>query len=132
MLSGMKKKRKKRPFDKRCFATSALVCFVGLSAFSLFAKEKKIQRIVAGTVLDAADNGVADATVMLTDLSTGKKTVVSSKEGGLYQFTDLLPSHDYEVQATYKGSSSETRQASSVDPRNRLILNLKIPPAKAQ
>ena len=34
------------------------------------------------------------------------------------------------IKATFKGSSSEVRQASSFDPRTRLVINLTIPGAK--
>ncbi len=91
------------------------------------AKEKKVPRIVTGAVLDENDNGIAGATVALTDLQTGKKDAIYTKDGGLYQFSDLRANHDYEVQASYKGVSSEVRKASSFDTRNRIVLNLKIP-----
>ncbi len=94
------------------------------------AKEKKVPRIVTGAVLDENDNGIAGATVVLTDLQTGKKDAIYTKDGGLYQFSDLRANHDYEVQASYKGVSSEVRKASSFDTRNKIVLNLKIPPGK--
>jgi hypothetical protein len=93
----------------------------------LAAKEKKISRVVMGLVLDSADNGIVGAAVVLTDLQTGKKVAIFSEEGGRYQFADIKPTHDYEVQASYKGSSSEVRKASSFDARNKIVLNLKIP-----
>jgi hypothetical protein len=34
------------------------------------------------------------------------------------------------VQANYKGLTSEVRRASIIDPRNRIVLNLRIPPPK--
>ncbi len=97
------------------------------SAPGLAGKEKKISRIVTGTVLDQADNGIVGATVVLTDLQTGKKNATYSQEGGRYQFADLQATHDYEVQANYKGLTSEARRVSSFDNRNTIVLNLKIP-----
>lgn len=96
----------------------------------LSGKEKKVIRTVTGAVLDEADNGIVGATVTLTDLQAGKKNATYSQEEGRYQFTDLDPNHDYEVQATHKGVSSDVRRASSVDTRARIVLNLRIPPSK--
>ena len=96
-----------------------------------FAKEKKPpSKTVTGVVLDEAENGIEGATVELTDLQTKKVLEIYSQEGGQYQYTDLMPSHDYTIKATYKGSSSEVRQISSVDIRTRLVLNLTIPTPK--
>jgi Carboxypeptidase regulatory-like domain len=96
-----------------------------------FAKEKKPPtKTVSGDVLDPAENGIEGAAVELTDLQTGKVLAIYSQEKGQYQFAGLLPSHDYTIKATFKGSSSEVRQVSSVDIRSRLVLNLTIPAPK--
>ncbi len=111
----------------------AAVLALGAVAFCgslLLAKEKKISRTVSGAVLDNSDNGIPGAAVHLTDLQTGKKVAAYSGDGGHYQFSDLQPSHDYEVQASYRGSSSEVRKVSSVDTRNRIVINLTIPATK--
>ncbi len=119
------------PASKRAWlATVAAVQVLAFSTVALVAKEKKVSRTVTGVVLDQDENGIVGATVQLTDLHTGKKIAVVTEEGGHYQFSDLEPSHDYEVQATFKGASSETRKYSSFDSRNRLVLNLKISPTK--
>ena len=41
----------------------------------------------------------------------------------------LIPHHDYEIMAAFKGAKSETRHVSSLDVRMRLTINLTIPPA---
>jgi len=79
-----------------------------------------------GRVLNEADDGLAGAVVELTDLKTGRKVAIVAEEGGRYQFSDLELTHDYEVKATYKGASSDTRKASALGER-RVVLNLKIP-----
>lgn len=112
-----------------CALAVSIVSF-GISAPPLAAKQKKVPRRVTGVVLDQADNGIAGATVTMTDLQTGKKLAAYTREGGQYEFSDLLESHDYEVQAEYKGASSEVRKASSFDTRNRIVLDLRIPPPK--
>ncbi len=117
---------------KECWlATLVAVCVSVCSTPELFAKEKKIPRIVTGVVLDEADDGIVGATVELTDLQTGEKLATYTKEGGRYQFSDLQPTHDYEVRANYKSLSSEVRKVSSFDNRNRIVLNLSIPPPKS-
>jgi len=83
-----------------------------------------------GTILDEANNGIAGATLSLTDLQTGKKLATYSKEDGQYQYSDLIPNHDYELQASYKGVLSEVRKVSSVDTRNRIVINFTFPPPK--
>jgi len=89
------------------------------------AKEKKPQtRTIRGVTMDEADNPIRGAAIELTDLQTKKVLDVYSQEGGQYQFTDLRFDHDYTVQATYKNSSSEVRQISSLDTRTPLEINL--------
>jgi hypothetical protein len=111
------------------FVTILLLAF---PALCLGAKEKKSSRIVTGVVSDGAENPIAGAAVVLTDLATGKKSATYATQEGTYQFTDLQPTHDYEVQATHQGVSSQVRRASSIDPRNRIVLNLRIPPPKEE
>jgi hypothetical protein len=108
----------------------AAILLPALAAPCAVAKEKKPSRVVAGMVSDEADNPIVGAAVELTDLSTGKKSATFTQEGGAYQFTGLQPTRDYEVQANYKGLTSEVRRVSIIDPRNRIVLNLRIPPPK--
>jgi hypothetical protein len=109
---------------------------IGLVALLLFpavlsaAKKTKAPRIVSGAVLDGADNPIVGATVQLKDIQSGKTIAMYTEQAGQYQFADLDRTHDYEVQANYKGVSSEARTASSFDSRNRIVLNLHIPPPK--
>ena len=93
-------------------------------------KEEKPSRTVAGVVTDEAENPIAGAVVVLTDLQTGKKNATYTGADGAYQYADLQVTRDYEVQASYKGISSRLRKVSSVDPRKRVTVNLRIPPPK--
>jgi fructose 1,6-bisphosphatase len=89
------------------------------------AKEKKsTSRTVSGLVLDETENGIEGATIELTDVQTGKVVAIYSQEGGQYHLSDLLPSHDYKIKATFKGASSEIRQVSSMDTRPHPVINL--------
>jgi len=120
-----------RPASSLCsLAISAAVSVLLLSTTVVVAKEKKIPRVVTGAVLDEADNGIIGASVVLTDVQTGKKTATYTQEGGHYKFSDLLPTHDYEVQGVFKGLSSEIRKVSIFDNRNTIVLNLRIPPPR--
>src|SRR5208337_2358049 len=83
-------------------------------------------RTVSGVVFDEAENLIQGAAIELTDLQTKKVLDIYSQEGGQYLFTDLRFDHDYTVQATYKGLSSEVRQISSIDPRWHMVLNLTV------
>jgi hypothetical protein len=96
----------------------------------LAAKKQKgpTTKTVSGMVFDKAENGISGAEVTLKDLQTGKVVAIYAEANGQYQFTDLDPHHDYEIQARFKGVASETRQVSSFDTRWKLVINLTIPP----
>ena len=107
----------------------ALIFAVTLSAPPLHAKKKKIiSRTLSGQVLDPSDNGIDGAAVTLKDIQSGKTIAVYTTTGGHYQFSGLDMHHDYEVQARSRGVDSETHQVSSIDERERLTINLTIPP----
>lgn len=101
-----------------------------LHASGLAAKKQKgpTTKTVSGVVMDKAENGIGGAEVTLKDLQTGKTVAIYAEPNGQYQFTDLDPHHDYEIQAKFKGAASGTRQVSSFDTRWKLVINLTIPP----
>ncbi len=112
---------------KFLFTVALLAGMCILCAPAMLGKEKKPPtKTVSGVVFDEAENPIDGATVELTDLQTGKVVAIYSQEQGDYQFSDLIPSHDYKIKASFKGSSSEVRQISSVDTRARLVMNLTI------
>lgn len=134
-----RKKRKKMkvktaPGDPEAAGRRSLVALgvLGLSVALAFlpatAKEKKPVKELSGTVLDRDDNPINGAAVTLTDLTTGKKIATYTDREGRYLFADLEVTRDYEVQATYQGVSSRARKLSQVDPRNRIVFHLRIPP----
>jgi len=106
-------------------AATCLVC-----APVLAAKKQKgpTTKTVNGQVLDKAEKGIGGAEVTLKDLQTGKLVAIYAEADGQYQFSDLDPHHDYEIQAKFNGVASETRQVSSIDPRWKVVINLTIPP----
>ncbi len=111
------------------FALIAVFCAVAPSPQALFAKKKEPpSRTITGQVMDKASNPISGAAVELNDLTSGKKIAIYSQEDGSYQFAGLRLDHDYELQAHYQGEASEVRKVSSVEPRNRVVINLRIPP----
>jgi hypothetical protein len=96
------------------------------------AKEKKPQKELSGTVIDRDDNPIDGAAVTLTDLTTGKKIATYTDREGRYLFAELEVTRDYEVQATYQGVNSRSRKLSQVDPRNRIVFHLRIPPEEEE
>jgi Carboxypeptidase regulatory-like domain len=110
----------------RAAACLALFCLLPLAPS---AKQKKpLTKTVQGAVLDAANNPIVGATVELTDETTGTTLGLYTEAGGRYQFTQLKPTDDYKIRATYKGQASDVRHASSLDDRGIVVLNLTIPP----
>lgn len=110
-------------------AAALTLLTLALPASNLLGKEKKVDsRSVCGRVQDQAENPIDGATVTLKDLQAGKTFAAYTQGGGLYHFSDLKPNHDYEVQASHQGIASEVRQISSLDPRNKFVINLTIPP----
>jgi hypothetical protein len=105
---------------------------VALAVLPVAAKEKKPQKQLSGTVLDGDDNPIDGAAVTLTDLTTGKKIATYTDREGRYLFAELEVTRDYEVQATYQGVSSRARRLSQVDPRNRIVFHLRIPPEEEE
>ena len=110
----------------------AAVILLTLSSVALSAKEKEPRRVLSGIVSDGAENPVVGAAVTLTDLQTGKKTATYTSSEGAYQFSDLQFTRDYEVQAAHKGVSSQVRRVSTIDPRTKIVFNLRIPPPKEE
>jgi len=118
---------------RACGLIAAAVLLGAFSMPCLLAKEqKKPSRVVTGVVSDETENPIVGATVVLTDLQTGKKHAIYTGEGGAYQFSDLQTTRDYEVQAAHQGLASPVRKVSQFDPRNRIVLDLRIPPAKEE
>jgi hypothetical protein len=100
-----------------------------LYAPALTAKEKApTTKTVSGVVMDKAEKAIGGAEVTLKDRQTGKTMAIYTEADGQYRFSDLDPHHDYEIQASFKGVASETRQVSSINTRMKLVINLTIPP----
>jgi hypothetical protein len=101
-----------------------------LYAPGLAAKKQKAPttKTVNGRVIDKAEVGIGGAEVTLKNLQTGKTVAIYADADGNYSFSDLDPHYDYEIQASFKGVSSETKQLSTFDTRWKVVINLTIPP----
>lgn len=110
-------------------ALAAMLITVGPAFASPAKKKKPVPKLVQGLVLDAADNPVSGAAVVLKDVETGKTIAIYSDNGGNFEFTDLDRDHDYEIKASFKESASEVRKVSSFDNRNTIPMNLKLAPS---
>ncbi len=107
----------------------ALALVFAVAAPLALAKDlKKPTRTVTGTVLDKDDNPIEGAAVTLTDNSNGKKNATYTQKDGRYQFSGLEPTRNYDVQASFHGESSQVRHVTPIDPRDRIVLHLRIPP----
>jgi hypothetical protein len=107
---------------------SALILALAFATPGVLAKDiKKPSRVVTGTVLDRDENPIEGAAVILTDNSTGKKNATYTQKEGRYLFSGLESTRNYEVQANYKGESSQVRRVTPIDPRARIVLHLRIP-----
>jgi hypothetical protein len=116
-------------FAMRAALPCAVIWLLVVCVPVLLAKEKKpATKTIAGVVLDGADNPIVGAAVELSDLQANKKFAKYSQQDGKYQFADLDPKHDYEVQVSFKGLSSEVRKVSSLDDRRIVVLNFTLTP----
>ena len=116
-------------------ATAAILAaflLITLSVNTVQGKEEKPSRTVLGVVSDENENPITGAVVTITDLQTGKKSATYTGADGAYLYAGLEVTRDYEVQASYKGISSQLRKVSTVDPRSRVTINLRIPPPKEE
>lgn len=110
-------------------------CLLALCMLSVLSPAKQKQpptKTIQGNVLDGSSTPIVGAAVQLTDITTGKTLAMYSEAGGRYVFTELKPTDDYQVQATYKGQQSEIRKASSLNDENLIVLNLTIPAPASQ
>ena len=117
------------------FRIAAVICcgMIVLLAGTAAAKKKKpLTKTIQGEVLDRDNNPIVGASVELTDVTSGKTLGIYTEADGRYQFSDLKPSDDYQVQATYKGQQSDVRHASALDDEGVKVLNLAIPPPASQ
>src|ERR1700723_2015172 len=80
-----------------CLLTSAVTCTFIPSAFA-----QVISGTISGTVQDSSGAVIPNASVVLTNSTTGDQRTSTSNSGGLFSFTGL-PSGDFSISITDVG-----------------------------
>jgi len=105
-----------------------LTCLIPLAAQDT-KKEKRqaaTERIVQGTVRDAAEKPVSGAVVQSKDKRTLQVRSFITQDDGGYHFSGLKVDNDYDLKADFKGMSSGWKTLSVFDSRKEPVLNLKL------
>lgn len=90
-----------------------------------------VARTVTGKVVDDSGQPVEGAIVTLTNTKTQEKTEFITKKEGRYNFEDVAFTIDYELQARYKNSTSDTRKLSQYDRSANVVRILQLTNASA-
>lgn len=84
------------------------------------------QRVVLGTVVDAASNPVSGATVFLKDLKTKLIRSYTSDDKGKFRFTQVDMAEDHEIWAEKAGRKTAVKTVSQWDARKEFETELKL------
>ena len=84
------------------------------------------QRVVRGTVANAASNPVVGATVFLKDLKSKSLRSYTTDAEGHYRFTQVYMAEDHELWAEKDGKKSVTKTISTWDTRKEYVSELKL------
>lgn len=84
------------------------------------------QRVVLGSVVDAASSPVGGATVFLKDLKTKTIRSYTSTADGRFRFTQVNMAEDHELWAEKEGRKSATKTVSSWDARKEYETELRL------
>jgi hypothetical protein len=84
------------------------------------------QRIVRGTVENAASAPVVGATVFLKDLKSKSIRSYTTDAEGHYRFTQVYMAEDHELWAEKDGKKSVTKTISTWDTRKEYVSELKL------
>ena len=105
----------------------ALVPATTLFPAAAFAQDRgPVQRIARGRVLDKAGAPIKGAVVYLRDGRTSSVKSAISTDDGSYRFVQLSQGVDYDLWAQIDEKKSKTRNISSFDTKNELLLDLTI------
>ena len=84
------------------------------------------QRVVRGTVVNAASEPVVGATVFLKDLKSKALRSYTTDAEGHFRFTQVYMAEDHELWAEKDGKKSVTKTISTWDTRKEYISELKL------
>jgi len=93
-------------------------------------KKDSSTRSVTGTVFSPDEKPVVGAVVQLKDTKTKQVRSFYTQDRGEYYFHELSTDIDYELTATFQGTSSNTKTLSVFDSRKQAVINLKLNPKK--
>jgi len=107
----------------------AIVLALTSFSFSLSAQKDKRQereRTLIGKVLNQQEEPVVKAVVSLKNTRTQVTKSFITGPDGAFHFGYLSPNIDYEVRAQWNDASSDTKIVSSLDPRQRIEVTLRL------
>ena len=84
------------------------------------------QRVVRGTVVNAASAPVVGATVFLKDLKSKSIRSYTTDAEGHFRFTQVYMAEDHELWAEKDGKKSATKTISTWDTRPEYVIELKL------
>ncbi|HXE91561.1 MAG TPA: carboxypeptidase-like regulatory domain-containing protein [Terriglobales bacterium] len=115
---------------RKSFVCLALFAILGAALPLLSADQQDNTRSLSGQVMTSQNEPLPNAIVYLKNQKTlGVRTFVAEADGG-YRFGGLSPNVDYQVYAEYQGKRSDTKTLSSFDSRKKVVIHLRIDPAK--
>jgi hypothetical protein len=90
--------------------------------------DPKTDRTLRGVVRSPNEDLVSGAVVSLLNKNTNAVLRSASKADGSFLFEGLKKGTDYSVKAEYQGAATEPRGISSLDSRQKVYIELKLPP----
>lgn len=107
-----------------------LLATLVLSVLSPFAaarsKPESATRTVHGTVTNRAGEPVVGAVVQLKDAKSLEIRSYITQSGGVYRFSGLNTSVEYELRATFQGAASSSKTLGVFDSRKDPRIDLKL------
>jgi hypothetical protein len=89
-------------------------------------KTKPTSKMLTGTVVDKADQPIANAVVYLKNTKSLAVKSFFTQQDGSYRFPQLPLNTDFEIYAEKDGKKSSTKQISQFDDRYSPTINLQI------
>lgn len=99
-----------------------LLCLTPLRGQQVSAPEPQPGSII-GTVTDAQDESISNASVVLSGPAPADRTTVTTSDSGFFSFQNLHPSIPYHITITAKGFAPWTSQSITLTPGQNLDLS---------
>lgn len=109
------------------FCQALAICLLGFIAFPILAQPQPIAQApeasITGTVTDAGNDVIPDATVTLEGLTPADHAITRTDGQGTFTFTNLHPAIAYHITVTAKGFADWTSAAIVLQPGQELDLD---------